>query len=147
MYYLQYIQYNIYNMKYYFIMLFTPYYIIYCHVVYNILSCLYKLHHIHVQYFSIQILLGGYHMGCSVIWFYQTSGGAISWTSEERASEWYHTNTSLIKSYHTVTHVIIFLSYTTTPGIIEAASIPITPIYIYILQYNTERRCPLTGFP
>ena len=42
----------------------------------------------------------------------------------------------------TVTHVIIFLSYTTTPGIIEAACIPITPIYIYILQYNTER-----GFP
>ena len=32
--------------------------------------------------------------------FYQTSGGAISRTSEERASEWYHTNTSLIKSYH-----------------------------------------------
>ena len=42
----------------------------------------------------------------------------------------YHTNISLIKSYHIVTHVIIFLSYTTTPGIIETLSIPITPIYI-----------------
>ena len=85
------------------------------------------------------------------VWYdlYQTSGGAISRTSEERASEWYHTNTNLIKSYHTVTHVIIFLSYTTTPGIIETASIPITPIYIiqahtvtfYVLQITVCLSC------
>ena len=36
-------------------------------------------------------------------------------TSEERASEWYHTNTSLIKLYHTVTHVIyLFIIYHNT---------------------------------
>ena len=69
--------------------------------------------------------------------FYQTSGGAISRTSEERASEWYHTTTSLIKSYHNVTHVIIFLSYTTTPGLIEISSIPITPIYRILLYKHT----------
>ena len=54
--------------------------------------------------------------------FYQTSGGAISRTSEERASEWYHTNTSLIKSYHNVTHVITSYHVTRVIGPIYAIS-------------------------
>ena len=59
---------------------------------------------------------------------------------EERASQWYHTNTSLIKSYHTVTHVIIFLSHTTTQGIIETESMPITPVYIIQITNFTNYR-------
>ena len=45
-----------------------------------------------------------------VVWYHERA--------RNERGEWYHTNMSLIKSYHTVTHVIIFLSYTTTPGII-----------------------------
>ena len=49
--------------------------------------------------------------------FYQTSGGAISRTSEERASEWYHTNTSfdkIISQCHPCDYLFIIYHNTRT---------------------------------
>ena len=89
-----------------------------------------KISHINIA--QENILLRGYHMGGSVIWFLSNEWWCDI-TNERGTSEWVishqHEFDKIISQCHP-RHVIIFLSYTTTPGLIEILSIPITPIYI-----------------